>query len=309
LSGFESIKIFLDSVDVIEDQVDNELLLDQGQPELVSYRQFHAKRFWQSAELIKKHIRTKNSLRILELGAMPYYFTAILLQYLNCERVEGANIRQGIWPAETSVQSPPRVVRLSYGEGEQTKDVQVHILNLERDDFPFQDSSFDLVVCMDLIEHLIYSPTHMLAEAHRVLKPRGKLFLTTPNGINMHKTLALLFNRSIGFPYSGYSIYGRHNREFSMKELIDLLEKCGYDIVDAQHRNTTLRNHYPLMQRMLFNTVNFATGLPLPYLQSKREYIFITAENVGQPQYAFPENLYIYPKLYRPNSEETGRDT
>ncbi|HVY31367.1 MAG TPA: class I SAM-dependent methyltransferase [Polyangiaceae bacterium] len=45
---------------------------------------------------------------------------------------------------------------------------------------PYADGSFDTVVSMDVIEHVL-DPVPWLLEARRVLKPNGVLFLTTPN--------------------------------------------------------------------------------------------------------------------------------
>ncbi len=45
---------------------------------------------------------------------------------------------------------------------------------------PYGDAAFDLVVSMDVIEH-VPDATRWAAEALRVLKPGGLLYLTTPN--------------------------------------------------------------------------------------------------------------------------------
>lgn len=45
---------------------------------------------------------------------------------------------------------------------------------------PFQDHSFDLIWCSEVIEHLHDVPS-AIAEFRRVLKPGGRLVLTTPN--------------------------------------------------------------------------------------------------------------------------------
>ncbi|HYQ16729.1 MAG TPA: methyltransferase domain-containing protein, partial [Polyangiaceae bacterium] len=45
---------------------------------------------------------------------------------------------------------------------------------------PYADQSFDAVVSMDVIEHVL-EPLPWLREALRVLRPGGHLFLTTPN--------------------------------------------------------------------------------------------------------------------------------
>jgi SAM-dependent methyltransferase len=45
---------------------------------------------------------------------------------------------------------------------------------------PFADESFDMVVSMDVVEH-VPDPLPWLRETARVLRPNGVLFLTTPN--------------------------------------------------------------------------------------------------------------------------------
>jgi SAM-dependent methyltransferase len=45
---------------------------------------------------------------------------------------------------------------------------------------PFEDGSFDLVWCSEVIEHLV-DPAFSLGELRRVTKPGGLLVLTTPN--------------------------------------------------------------------------------------------------------------------------------
>ena len=44
---------------------------------------------------------------------------------------------------------------------------------------PFKDNSFDLIVSTEVIEHLSQANKH-LAEINRLLKPKGKLIITTP---------------------------------------------------------------------------------------------------------------------------------
>jgi len=45
---------------------------------------------------------------------------------------------------------------------------------------PFDNKSFDAVVLGEIIEHF-FDITGLISEVSRVLKPRGKLYLTTPN--------------------------------------------------------------------------------------------------------------------------------
>ncbi|HVA80462.1 MAG TPA: class I SAM-dependent methyltransferase [Candidatus Binataceae bacterium] len=52
------------------------------------------------------------------------------------------------------------------------------------DNLPFRDAEFDLVVMLEVIEHLADIP-HALAEIARVLRPGGAVILTTPNRLNV----------------------------------------------------------------------------------------------------------------------------
>jgi SAM-dependent methyltransferase len=45
--------------------------------------------------------------------------------------------------------------------------------------FPFDDNSFDSVLCNQVLEH-VFNPERFLSEIHRVLKPGGYLLLTVP---------------------------------------------------------------------------------------------------------------------------------
>jgi len=46
-------------------------------------------------------------------------------------------------------------------------------------DLPFEDGAFDLVVCEAVLEH-VFDPKRCAAEMHRVLRPGGLVFATTP---------------------------------------------------------------------------------------------------------------------------------
>ena len=52
--------------------------------------------------------------------------------------------------------------------------------NFEADPFPADNSTFDLVVALALIEHL-HNPDNFLREAMRILRPGGALIVSTPN--------------------------------------------------------------------------------------------------------------------------------
>ncbi len=83
----------------------------------------------------------------------------------------------------------------------------VHFRVMEASDLPFEDDSFEMVVSFETIEHLD-NPKLFIQEIYRVLKPNGKLILSTPN-----KSATRRLN--ISNPY--------HIYEFKQNELLDTL--------------------------------------------------------------------------------------
>lgn len=65
-------------------------------------------------------------------------------------------------------------------------------LDLNKDKLPFSENEFEAVTCFDLLEHLA-SPSIVLSQAYRVLKPDGVFFMTTPNGQTWLKDFLGLF--------------------------------------------------------------------------------------------------------------------
>ena len=56
---------------------------------------------------------------------------------------------------------------------------------------PYGMESFDYVMCIEVIEHL-ENPHHIVREIARVLRPRGKVVLSTPNIANFYSRLYFL---------------------------------------------------------------------------------------------------------------------
>lgn len=113
-------------------------------------------------------------------------------------------------------------------------DIRLEPANSERDRWPFNDGSFDLVTGMEILEHLALDPYFFFAEANRVLEPGGHLLLTTPNVVS-HRGVWKMLNGiapySFGIFVPSGGVYGRHNREYAPPELIELGEAAGFETV------------------------------------------------------------------------------
>ena len=103
--------------------------------------------------------------------------------------------------------------------------------NFEKDRFPFEDDSFDIVLFMEVIEHLGEDPMHAMAEINRVTKQGGYLLITTPN-ISSWKAIRRALNHEhpeLFPPYMRHGGTDRHNREYTFKEIGQLINDAGFD--------------------------------------------------------------------------------
>jgi SAM-dependent methyltransferase len=79
-------------------------------------------------------------------------------------------------------------------------DAPVEIVDLDSGKLPYSDSSFDLITCVETIEHL-ENFRALFREMNRILKPAGAVIITTPNILNLRSRL-----RFLGFGF--YNMFG-----------------------------------------------------------------------------------------------------
>src|SRR5204862_1443083 len=91
-------------------------------------------------------------------------------------------------------------------------------------DLPFADSEFDLVLCAETLEH-VQDVQRMLSEVRRVLRPGGRLAVTTP---------AHSFLMRAPDPLSP------HLRFFTRRSLRRLLREMGFAVDSLRRENGTL---------------------------------------------------------------------
>jgi 2-polyprenyl-3-methyl-5-hydroxy-6-metoxy-1,4-benzoquinol methylase len=105
---------------------------------------------------------------------------------------------------------------------------EVHVGDVETMELPFEPASFDAILCGDLIEHL-RDPLALLERLRPLLRPGGRLVLSTPNIANWAMRLSLLFGR---FRYTEWGILDKtHTHFFTRKTLRECLEAAGYRVV------------------------------------------------------------------------------
>lgn len=90
---------------------------------------------------------------------------------------------------------------------------------------PFRDAEFDLVISTDAWEH-VAEDERVAAEAHRVLRPGGTLFVAVPAGMEL---------------WSGHDVALGHHRRYERDQLTALVEGAGFRVESVSGWNVLLR--------------------------------------------------------------------
>ena len=109
---------------------------------------------------------------------------------------------------------------------------------LEDGQFPFEENEkFDLILFTETIEHLSFQPHKMWEGIFKLLKKRGKVYITTPNSLSLRRILYQIF-RILNFEGYGPKLedlllkpsYALHWKEYSPKEMRKYFEILGHKV-------------------------------------------------------------------------------
>jgi 2-polyprenyl-3-methyl-5-hydroxy-6-metoxy-1,4-benzoquinol methylase len=165
--------------------------------------------YWRYVETLKEMI-TWSGKRVLDIGIVPGHM-AMALRHLGCEvsGITDDRLLQGMngrWAAEK---------------------IAVSRAIVDKEPLPFPDDSFDGVLFTEVLEHLLYDPRKLVDEIYRVMRPNGELVVSTPNVLRIENKIKVILGRNIYPRHENFyfsDLYRRHNREYTMQELIDLFE-------------------------------------------------------------------------------------
>ncbi|NOQ42703.1 MAG: methyltransferase domain-containing protein [Desulfuromusa sp.] len=216
---------FLNRLDNHSEKLINTVQLDEKSREYIESRldesaHLHPKRL----EFVQKHIDLCGC-KALDIGAGLGQFQLLL-------QTQGAEV-QGIEPSH---------IRKEYAQ--EKFGINLHSKLVDSDYWQAGFSQhFDLITLWDVIEHVNF-PRETLLAAIKLLKSGGFLFLDTPSReVLSYKLSQQLYRFSSGkmrlFLPSFYSTasYG-HKQIFTQKQLINLLEELGLEIISTAHSYT-----------------------------------------------------------------------
>jgi len=189
-----------------------------------SYIANHKLRIALDLDIVRDKVPSNRS--ILELGSIPLLLTMALSK---CNyNITGCDI------------APQR-----YSSTIRATGLNVVRCNIETEELPFTDNSFDAIVFNELFEHLRINPIFTLSEVLRVMKPSGTLMLSSPNLKSLGGIKNFLFKNK-AFSCSGniYAEYQKlenlghmgHVREYTTTEVIEFLQNIGFTITGVIYR-------------------------------------------------------------------------
>jgi SAM-dependent methyltransferase len=150
------------------------------------------------------------------------------------------------------------------------------------DDLPFEDESFDRVICTEVLEHC-REPRAVMAEIARVLKPGGSAFLTTPFLLPLHE-----------MPFDYY--------RFTPSALRDLADGAKLAVQSIRPRGSYVAVALSVVQMpitKIWQRLAKVTRLPLFHLHNPAVYLCV----------ALPQQIYLSTWRYlrrRPTSRLAG---
>lgn len=99
--------------------------------------------------------------------------------------------------------------------------------DVDKDGIPFENNYFDVVWAGDVVEH-VFDPIFLLKEISRVVKPSGKVLLTTPNNFHLKRRLSVfILGKSPQSDIYRNSGQCKHHTMFSLELLKYMLNQGG----------------------------------------------------------------------------------
>ena len=142
--------------------------------------------------------------------------------------------------------------------------------DLGKNYFPFENNFFDLILFSETLEHFNFHPLAVFCEIFRVLKPGGKVIITTPNLLRLNNRVKMFIGKSINWNIKDNFTAMTHWREYAAFEIICLFEEAELKIETVRYKNFD----YPDINKW----VKIIDGIATLFFPSLRGNLIIIAE-------------------------------
>ena len=125
-----------------------------------------------------------------------------------------------------------------------------NLLQFSEGNVPVGDRQFDLVVALDVLEHLD-DDVAMVKEIRRILKPSGSVIVSTP--ISGGFFILNWFKEKMGLTPE---IYGHKREGYSLAQLAELLEDNGFNVTHASTYSKFFVEFFEVMLNIGYTKIN-----------------------------------------------------
>ncbi len=140
-------------------------------------------------------------------------------------------------------------------------------IDIEKSEIPFPDEFFDVIICADVLEHLV-NPWGTVMRLKRLIRPGGYIIASIPNFREI-KNLTMVFIEG-NFRYTSEGILDiSHLRFFCKRNIRELFEKEGFVIKQLTYN----MGGHP--KRRLINRLTFGLIEQLSVIQ----YLVVAIKN------------------------------
>lgn len=172
-------------------------------------RFWHRKKFKSVARLIQ------DDEKVLDMGCGPGSFLHILGETKPKVSAIGVDIASG------QIEFAKREIQSKFPDG------RISFRTLSSGTTDFEAGTFDVVTCIEVIEHIHPQlAMKLLWEAGRVLKPDGRLIVTTPNYRSLWPLIEFALEKLSPVKY-----HDQHISKFTPNALVKFLEAAGFELI------------------------------------------------------------------------------
>ena len=169
--------------------------------------------------------------------------------------------------------------------------ISCYSIELIKDPLPFSEPKFDLILCNEVIEHLPVRSEFLMKRMISILKPRGRIVLSVPNFAKSENRIKLLLGRNPQDNMDEKYVYYAHHREFDMREVLDMVRRCGGETVnkkwmDFYEEPSLFKTAYQTLRHLRHGNFHRLIHLLFP---STRSYIIVEIICDGTKEFSAQE--------------------
>ena len=177
-----------------------------------------AQQFWHKFKFLEVVDSIPDGSEVLDIGCGPGSFLYTLAQMRPRCRGVGVDI------------ADPQINFANEKVASQFENQRISFKRIQEGRLPFEDAQFDIVSMIELIEHIHpHKALNILLEARRVLKPEGRILVTTPNYRSLWPFIEMALEYLSPIKYDE-----QHINKFTPNSFVKFIETAGFRVLNLK---------------------------------------------------------------------------